>query len=55
MEIFAPPGMEELTSQIQGMFQNMSGNRRKMRKLKIREAMKLAAEEEARSWSTTRT
>jgi ATP-dependent HslUV protease ATP-binding subunit HslU len=47
MEIFAPPGMEELTSQIQGMFQNLSGNRKKMRKLKIREALKLAAEEEA--------
>src|SRR5487761_2068264 len=47
MEIFAPPGMVELTSQIQGMFQNMSGNRKKMRKLKIREALKLAAEEEA--------
>ncbi|MBE0619992.1 MAG: ATP-dependent protease ATPase subunit HslU [Burkholderiales bacterium] len=47
MEIFAPPGMEELTSQIQGMFQNMSGSRKKMRKLKIREALKLTAEEEA--------
>ena len=47
MEIFAPPGMEELTSQIQGMFQNLSGSRRKTRKLKIREALKLAAEEEA--------
>ena len=47
MEIFAPPGMEELTSQIQGMFQNMSGGRKKTRKLKIREALKLAAEEEA--------
>ncbi|MFH1605521.1 MAG: ATP-dependent protease ATPase subunit HslU [Pseudomonadota bacterium] len=47
MEIFAPPGMEELTSQIQGMFQNMSGSRRKTRKLKIHEALKLAAEEEA--------
>ncbi len=47
MEIFAPPGMEELTSQIQGMFQNMSGSRKKTRKLKIREALKLAAEEEA--------
>jgi len=47
MEILAPPGMEELTSQIQGMFQNMSGSRKKTRKLKIREALKLAAEEEA--------
>ena len=47
MEIFAPPGMEDLTSQIQGMFQNLGGGRRKTRKLKIREAMKLIAEEEA--------
>ena len=47
MEIFAPPGMEDLTSQIQGMFQNLGGTRRKQRKLKIREAMKLLAEEEA--------
>ena len=47
MEIFAPPGMEELTSQIQGMFQNLSGSRRKTRKLKIREALRLATEEEA--------
>ena len=47
MEIFAPPGMEELTSQIQGMFQNLSGSRKKTRKLKIADALKLAAEEEA--------
>jgi len=47
MEIFAPPGMEDLTSQIQGMFQNLGGGRRKARKLKIRDAMKLLIEEEA--------
>jgi ATP-dependent HslUV protease ATP-binding subunit HslU len=47
MEIFAPPGMEDLTSQIQGMFQNLGSGRRKTRKMKIREAMKLMAEEEA--------
>jgi len=46
-EIFAPPGMEELTQQIQGMFQNMGGGRKKTRKLKISEAMKLLVEEEA--------
>ena len=46
-EIFAPPGMEELTSQIQGMFQNMGGARKKSRKLKIREALKLLTDEEA--------
>jgi ATP-dependent HslUV protease ATP-binding subunit HslU len=47
MEILAPPGMEELTSQIQGMFQNLGGARRKTRKLRIAEAMKLITEEEA--------
>ena len=46
-EIFAPPGMEELTQQIQGMFQNLGGGRKKQRKLKIREALKLLADEEA--------
>src|SRR6266446_717509 len=47
MEILAPPGMEDLTSQIQSMFQNLGGTRRKTRKLKIREAMQLLSEEEA--------
>jgi ATP-dependent HslUV protease ATP-binding subunit HslU len=47
MEIFAPPGMEELTSQIQNAFQGMSGGKSKTRKLKIAEAMKLLTEEEA--------
>ena len=46
-EIFAPPGMEELTAQIQGMFQNMGGGRKKSRKLKIFEARRLLIEEEA--------
>ncbi len=46
-QIFAPPGMEDLTSQIQGMFQNMGGGRRRTRKLKVAEAMKLITEEEA--------
>jgi ATP-dependent HslUV protease ATP-binding subunit HslU len=47
MEILAPPGMEELTSQIQGMLSNMGGGRRRLRRLKIREAAQLLAEEEA--------
>src|SRR5215470_11540702 len=47
MEILAPPGMEELTQQIQGMFQNLSVGRKKLRKLKVREALKLITEEEA--------
>jgi len=46
-EIFAPPGMEELTNQIQGMFQNMGQGRKKSRKLKIKEALKLLTDEEA--------
>lgn len=46
-EIFAPPGMEELTQQIQGMFQNLGGGRKKSRKLKISEALKVLADEEA--------
>ncbi|MCC6610978.1 MAG: ATP-dependent protease ATPase subunit HslU [Burkholderiales bacterium] len=47
MEILAPPGMEELTQQIQSMFQNIGGGRKRVRKLKIRDAMKLVTEEEA--------
>jgi len=47
VEIMAPPGMEEMTSQLQGMFQNLSGNRQKTRKLKVSEAMKLLTDEEA--------
>lgn len=47
MEIFAPPGMEDLTSQLQGMFQNLGGGRKKQRKLTVREAFKLLTEEEA--------
>ena len=47
VEIMAPPGMEEMTSQLQGMFQNMTGGRTRVRKLRIREARKLLCEEEA--------
>ena len=47
VEIMAPPGMEEMTSQLQGMFQNLGGNRRRTRKLKIREALKQLSDEEA--------
>ncbi|OGU34124.1 MAG: HslU--HslV peptidase ATPase subunit, partial [Hydrogenophilales bacterium RIFOXYA1_FULL_63_33] len=47
MEIFTPPGMEDLSQQLQGMFANLGQNRRQSRKLKVREAMKLVAEEEA--------
>ena len=47
VEIMAPPGMEEMTSQLQGMFQNLGANRRKTRKLKVVEALKLLTDEEA--------
>ncbi|HEA17011.1 MAG: HslU--HslV peptidase ATPase subunit [Pseudoalteromonas prydzensis] len=47
VEIMAPPGMEEMTNQLQSMFQNMSGDKRSKRKVKIKEAFKLLVEEEA--------
>ncbi|EIC83699.1 HslU--HslV peptidase ATPase subunit [Serratia sp. M24T3] len=47
VEIMAPPGMEEMTNQLQSMFQNMAGQKQKARKLKIKEAYKLLVEEEA--------
>jgi ATP-dependent HslUV protease ATP-binding subunit HslU len=47
MEIMAPPGMEEMTEQIKSMFSGMGNSRKKSRKVKISEAMKLLTEEEA--------
>jgi len=47
MEVMAPPGMEELTQQIQSMFANLGQGRRKPRKMKVREAYKLLVDEEA--------
>tara|TARA_B100000676_G_scaffold304533_1_gene356997 strand:+ start:492 stop:1817 length:1326 start_codon:yes stop_codon:yes gene_type:complete len=47
IEIMTPPGMEEMTSQLQGMFQNLSGNRTQSRKLSVGNAFKMLAEEEA--------
>ncbi|AXN02292.1 ATP-dependent hsl protease ATP-binding subunit HslU [Candidatus Purcelliella pentastirinorum] len=47
IEIMAPPGMEEMTNQLQSMFQNISGQKKKTRKIKIKDAMKLLIEEEA--------
>jgi ATP-dependent HslUV protease ATP-binding subunit HslU len=47
VEIMSPPGMEEMTEQLRGMFSQLGGVRRKTRKLKIREAMKLLVDEEA--------
>jgi ATP-dependent HslUV protease ATP-binding subunit HslU len=47
VEIMAPPGMEDMTQQLQSLFQNMGNSRTKPRKLKIKEALKALAEEEA--------
>jgi len=47
VEIMAPPGMEEMTNQLQGMFQNLGGNRSQTRKLKVKEAFKQLTDEEA--------
>ncbi|HHJ13417.1 MAG TPA: ATP-dependent protease ATPase subunit HslU [Gammaproteobacteria bacterium] len=47
VEIMAPPGMEEMTSQLQSMFQNLGGGRTRSRKLRVAEAFKLLTEEEA--------
>jgi ATP-dependent HslUV protease ATP-binding subunit HslU len=47
MEIMAPPGMEELSQQLQGMFANLGGNRTRSRRLKVSEALRLLTDEEA--------
>jgi ATP-dependent HslUV protease ATP-binding subunit HslU len=47
LEIMGPAGMEEMTEQLRGMFSQFGGSKRKTRKLKIAEAMKLLTEEEA--------
>lgn len=47
VEIMAPPGMEEMTNQLQGMFQNLAGNTKKNRKMKLKDALKALTEEEA--------
>ena len=49
VEIMAPPGMEEMTNQLQGMFENLSssGSQKKKKKMRIKVAMKVLIEEEA--------
>ena len=47
VEIMAPPGMEEMTSQLQGMFQNLGGSQSKTRKLKVKDALRHLTDEEA--------
>lgn len=49
VEIMAPPGMEEMTSQLQNMFSSMSPNQTKTKKLKVKEALKRLTDEEAAS------
>ena len=47
VEIMTPPGMEEMASQLQGMFQNLGGGKKQKRRMKIRDALPLLVEEEA--------
>jgi len=47
VEIMTPPGMEEMASQLQGMFQNLGGSKTQKRKMKIREARSVLIEDEA--------
>ena len=47
VEIMAPPGMEEMTSQLQGMFQNLGSGKTRSRKMKINKALKVLQDEEA--------
>jgi ATP-dependent HslUV protease ATP-binding subunit HslU len=47
VEIMAPPGMEEMTNQLQSMFQNLSTERKKVRKMRVADARKILREEEA--------
>lgn len=47
VEIMSPPGMEEMTSQLQSMFQNLSSDKTEKRKMKIKDALKVLTEEEA--------
>ncbi|RPI16298.1 MAG: ATP-dependent protease ATPase subunit HslU [Lysobacterales bacterium] len=47
VDIMAPPGMEELSQQLQGMFQNLGAGRSRPRKVKVREAFRLLTDEEA--------
>jgi len=47
VEIMAPPGMEEMSNQLQSIFSNMSGDKKKTKKLKVANALKKLTEEEA--------
>ena len=47
VEIMAPPGMEEMTGQLQSLFQNVASGRRSVRKLKVHDALRMLVDEEA--------
>ena len=47
VEIMAPPGMEEMTSQLQGMFQNLGSGKTRSRKMRVKKALKVLQDEEA--------
>lgn len=47
VDIMAPPGMEDMASQLQGMFENIGGGKTQKKKIKIKDALKLLAEDEA--------
>jgi len=47
VEIMAPPGMEEMSQQLQGLFQNLQSGKSRTRRLRVKDAMKLLREEEA--------
>jgi ATP-dependent HslUV protease ATP-binding subunit HslU len=47
VEIMTPPGMEDMTSQLQGMFENMRSEKKKRRKLKVKDALRIFTEEQA--------
>ena len=47
VEIMAPPGMEEMTGQLQNMFQSMAGQRTRRRKMRVKDAVKVLTDEEA--------
>jgi len=53
VEIMTPPGMEDMASQLQGMFENIGSKKTKKRKLKIKDALKELAEEEAQKMVNT--
>jgi ATP-dependent HslUV protease ATP-binding subunit HslU len=52
VDISAPPGMEEMTNQLQSLFANMGKGKRKSRKLKVKEALKWCATKKPAAWST---